>query len=210
MADILLSGLRVVQVGRGLAAAVCGRLFADMGAEVACIDPDVSSPLAQYLDHGKAVAIEGATTRAALSGARLSFCEGRPAELRRRRHDADALRLVNETAALIFIAPFGQTGPRADDAASDLTLFCSSGIARMLTGQVDDLSEPPMRPVGEQSAFIGGLAAACAGDARGAGGRLRRGGRCVHRRGFGDAGGWGTGACGCLRSGLFAAASGRR
>ncbi|HEY1431929.1 MAG TPA: CoA transferase [Stellaceae bacterium] len=36
-------------------------------------------------------------------------------------------------------------------------------MARLLTGQVDDLAEPPMRPVGEQSAFIGGLAAACAG-----------------------------------------------
>ena len=33
----------------------------------------------------------------------------------------------------------------------------------MLTGQVDDLAEPPMRPPGEQAAFIGGLAAACAG-----------------------------------------------
>jgi hypothetical protein len=42
-------------------------------------------------------------------------------------------------------------------------LFYASGVARLLTGQVDDLSEPPLRPVGEQSAFIGGLAAACAG-----------------------------------------------
>ena len=33
----------------------------------------------------------------------------------------------------------------------------------MLTGQVDDLNEPPMGPVGNQSAFLGGLAAACAG-----------------------------------------------
>ena len=32
-----------------------------------------------------------------------------------------------------------------------------------MTGQVDDLAEAPIRPVGEQSAFIGGLAAACAG-----------------------------------------------
>ena len=42
-------------------------------------------------------------------------------------------------------------------------MFFASGIARLLTGQVDDLAEPPIRPVGEQSAFIGGLAAACAG-----------------------------------------------
>ena len=63
----------------------------------------------------------------------------------------------------MLISPFGQTGPQADDPASDLTLFFASGIARMLTGQVDDLDEAPIRPVGEQSAFIGGIAAACAG-----------------------------------------------
>ena len=70
---------------------------------------------------------------------------------------------MNATAALVFISPFGQTGPKANDPASDLTLMYSSGIARLLTGQVDDLAEAPIRPVGEQSAFIGGLAAACAG-----------------------------------------------
>ena len=62
-----------------------------------------------------------------------------------------------------LISPFGQTGPQADDPATDLTLFFASGIARLLTGQVDDLAEAPIRPVGEQSAFIGGIAAACAG-----------------------------------------------
>ena len=76
---------------------------------------------------------------------------------------ADSLRRLNATAALVYISPFGQTGPKANDPATDLTLFFASGIARLLTGQVDDLAEPPIRPVGEQSAFIGGLAAACAG-----------------------------------------------
>ena len=69
----------------------------------------------------------------------------------------------NAAAALVLISPFGQTGPQADDPATDLTLFFASGIARLLTGQVDDLAEAPIRPVGEQSAFIGGIAAACAG-----------------------------------------------
>jgi len=63
----------------------------------------------------------------------------------------------------VFISPFGQTGSKADNPATDLTLFFASGIARLLTGQVDDLAEAPIRPVGEQSTFIGGLAAACAG-----------------------------------------------
>src|SRR5271165_6930248 len=50
-----LSGFRVTQLGRGLAAAVCGRMFADVGAEVTAIDPDLATPLALYLNHGKPV-----------------------------------------------------------------------------------------------------------------------------------------------------------
>jgi len=49
----------------------------------------------------------------------------------------------------VFISPFGQTGPQADDPATDLTLCFASGIARLLTGQVDDLDEAPVRPVGD-------------------------------------------------------------
>jgi len=156
----LLAGLRVVQVGDGLAAAVCGRLFADIGADVDCVDPDKSSPLATYLNHGKNIVGDQA---AALATADLIVCEGQPRDLGARGSDPTSLRRFNPKSALVFVSPFGQTGPRADDPASDLTLFFASGMARLLTGQVDDLAEPPMRPVGEQSAFIGGLAAACAG-----------------------------------------------
>ncbi len=56
----LLAGYRVVQLGGGLAAAVTGRLFADLGAEVRCIDADRSTLLGEYLNGGKA---EGAPPR---------------------------------------------------------------------------------------------------------------------------------------------------
>ncbi len=49
----LLSDFAVVQLGGGLAAAVCGRLFADVGARVSCIDPDASSHLACPLNDQK-------------------------------------------------------------------------------------------------------------------------------------------------------------
>jgi crotonobetainyl-CoA:carnitine CoA-transferase CaiB-like acyl-CoA transferase len=161
---MLLAGLRVVQIGPGMAAAVCGRLFVDIGADVTCVDADNSTALAEYLNHGKTILLGGpAVARDVLTTADLIVCEGCPQDLRIRQSDATGLRRLNAAAALVFISPFGQTGPRADDPATDLTLFFASGIARLLTGQVDDLSEPPMRPVGEQSAFIGGLAAACAG-----------------------------------------------
>jgi crotonobetainyl-CoA:carnitine CoA-transferase CaiB-like acyl-CoA transferase len=157
----LLAGFRVVQIGPGLAAAVCGRLLAEVGADVACIDPDRSTPLAEYLNHS--TSDRSAASRDALAAADLIICEGSPAELRARRYDAAGIRRLNSTAALVFISPFGQTGPQAEEPATDLTLFFASGIARLLTGQVDDLAEAPIRPVGEQSAFIGGIAAACAG-----------------------------------------------
>ncbi|HTV45318.1 MAG TPA: CoA transferase [Stellaceae bacterium] len=160
----LLSGIRVVQFGAGLAAAVCGRLFADLGAAVVAIGPEPGSRLGRYLDHGKTVlAPDSAAAGETVCGARLIVCEGGPGALRARQWDADSLRRVNRDAVLVLISPFGQTGPKADHPASDLTLFYASGIARLLTGQVDDLGEAPIRAVGEQSAFIGGLAAACAG-----------------------------------------------
>ena len=137
----LLTGFRIVQVGKSLAAAVCGRLFADVGAEVICVEPDTSTPLAAYLNHGKAIG-----TRDAIAAANLVV------------GDEEHIG-----AAQVVVSPFGRTGPKAGAPASDLTLMYSSGIARLLTGQVDDLNEAPIRPVGDQSAFIGGLAAACAG-----------------------------------------------
>jgi len=154
----VLSGFRVAQLGPGLAAAVCGRLLADAGATVLCASGAPDAPLHRYLDHGKAAA-----TPESLAAAELIVAQGRPSELRSRTHDADSLRARNARAALVLISPFGQTGPRAEDPASDLTLLYASGIARLLTGQVDDLDEAPIRAVGLQSAFIGGVAAACAG-----------------------------------------------
>ncbi|MBV9552204.1 MAG: CoA transferase, partial [Alphaproteobacteria bacterium] len=139
----VLNGLHVVQLGPGLAAAVAGRLFADAGAAVAGDRLDRDTPLAQYLNLDKDEAGEDAVARAD-----LIVVEGRPSELRAVGRDPAALRAVNPTAAIVTIAPFGQQGPRAEDPASDLTLLYASGIARLLTGQVDDLAEAPIRPVG--------------------------------------------------------------
>src|SRR5580693_2628148 len=160
----LLRRLGVVQIGGGLAAAVCGRLLSDLGADVTCVGPDRSTPLAANLNDGKPVAAQDAPAcRNAIATADLIVCEGRPQDLRILQYDVDGLRRFNSTAALVYISPFGQTGPKANDPATDLTLFFASGIARLLTGQVDDLAEAPIRPVGKQSALIGGIAAACAG-----------------------------------------------
>ena len=159
----LLAKFEVVQIGPGLAAAVCTRLLADFGAHVSCIDQDSNSPLAAWLNHAKSVANTVEAERIALGAARLIVREESPKLSASGPYTLTALRRSNPNAVVVTISPYGQSGPQANDPATDLTLFYASGVARLLTGQVDDLSEPPLRPVGEQSAFIGGLAAACAG-----------------------------------------------
>ncbi len=159
----LLAGLNVIQIGGGSAAAVCGRLLADTGAQVTCIAPDTGNLLLAWLNHGKAVAADTATQRESLAAAHLIVREGQPKDWVASPYDLAQLRQINASATVVTISPYGGIGPQANDPATDLTLFFASGISRLLTGQVDDLSEPPIRPVGEQSAFIGGLAAACAG-----------------------------------------------
>ncbi|MBU2531647.1 MAG: CoA transferase [Alphaproteobacteria bacterium] len=159
----LLSGLRVAQVGAGMAAAVSGRMFADTGAEVIVIGGVASAPFETYLDSGKRHVREAPARNDAIRSADLIICQGGPQELKARRQGADDFRRLNSRAAIVLISNYGQSGPKANDPASDLTLFCASGMARLLTGQVDDLDEAPLRPVGHQSAMIGGLAAACAG-----------------------------------------------
>ena len=159
----LLAGTNVVQLGPGRAAAVCGRLFADTGATIMAIGATGSTPHETYLNDGKQQVSDADAVTEALSQAELIVCEGTPAELSARHHDAKSLREQNDRAAIVLISSFGQTGPRANEPACDLTLFFASGISRLLTGQVDELAEAPMRPVGGQSAYIGGLAAACAG-----------------------------------------------
>ncbi|HEY2612183.1 MAG TPA: CoA transferase [Reyranella sp.] len=159
----LLSGFKLIQIGDGSAAAVCGRLLADVGAQVTCIDPGAGTMLLAHLNHGKAVAADATERREGLAAAHLIVREGQPKDWLASPYDLAELRRINGSATVVTISPYGETGPQANDPATDLTLFFASGIARQLTGQVDDLSEAPIRPVGEQSAFIGGLAAACAG-----------------------------------------------
>ena len=159
----LLTGFKMLQIGRGSAAAVCGRLLAGVGAQVTCIDPGAGTMLLDYLNHGKTVAVDAAQQRKSLAEAHLIVREGQPKDFSTSPYDMAGLRRANASAIVVTISPYGETGPQANDPATDLTLFFASGISRLLTGQVDDLAEAPIRPVGQQSAFIGGLAAACAG-----------------------------------------------
>ncbi len=132
----LLQGFRAVQLGPGPAAAACGRIVEDVGAAVARIGVDRSSLLSACLNRGRDA------DESALADANLIVAEGSPATLRRAGHDAAALHRRNPTAAIVLISWYiGQSGPRAEDPASDLT----GGVRRRYRPHAD---RPGRRPVG--------------------------------------------------------------
>ena len=149
-------------LGAGKAASVCGRLFADTGARVLSDAQSAdanSSAFTAYLRRD----FENTGMDGAAMQADIVVAEGSPNTLARLGYSSETIRRANSKAAIVLVSPYGQTGPWAEHPATDLTLLAASGIARMLTGQVDDVSEPPVRAVGGQAWIIGGIAAACAG-----------------------------------------------
>lgn len=168
----LLTHVRVLQIGHGLAASVCGRIFADVGAAVSLASPAEpasspipasASPVASVLNQDRIPVASGHDAlRAAVRKCDVVICEGTPEELSAQGIDPTELQNDNPEVVVVAISPFGLHGPMANAPRSDLTLLAKSGIARQLTGQVQDLSEPPLGAIGMQSAFVGGLAAASA------------------------------------------------
>src|SRR5437763_286934 len=125
----MLKNLEVVQIGPGLAAAVCTRLLADLGARVSCIDEDQGSPFAAWLNHAKSVANTAEAQRAALAAARLIVREESAKPLASSPYALEAVRRANPTAVVVTISSYGESGPQAGDPATDLTLFYASGVA---------------------------------------------------------------------------------
>ena len=147
----VLSGLTVIEIGAGEAVAYCGRLLADAGARVIKIEPPGGdparrdgprgtiddperSPLFLHLNTGKQSAVLDLDTTEGI--AQLSDLAARadvmieslaPGTLARIGIGYEQLKAANPRLVLASITPYGQTGPYRDFAATDLTIFASSG-----------------------------------------------------------------------------------
>jgi benzylsuccinate CoA-transferase BbsF subunit len=160
----LLEHIQVTELAPHLSVKVCGRALADLGAVVHAQsdagDDATSALVGAALDASKTGSGSTPATKHVFIG------YGNPSTVVDGPQDPHRLRLQHPDAVIVHLSPFGLTGPRADEPACDLTLFAASGIAHLLTGQTEAPDvDPPQRAVGEQSAFIGGLAAACAATA---------------------------------------------
>ena len=162
-------------------ALLCGQILADLGADVIQLEPpggaaarrrgpfaggaaDPERSLFWWAyargKRGAVVDLESAAGRDALRalvrGADLLIESFAPGELARRGLGYAELAALNPALIVVSITPFGQTGPRAGWAATDLTLMASSG-ALALTGDED---RPPVRVSVPQAWLHGGAEAA--------------------------------------------------
>lgn len=118
-----LAGLRVAEVGTGIAVGYATRLLADLGAVVIKVEPPSGDPLREdrlwrYLGAGKRSAVvDPASVVADVVVESLG-----PGVL-----DIDRLVAVNPRVAVVRISPFGQEGPYRDRPVTDLVLQAVAG-----------------------------------------------------------------------------------
>jgi crotonobetainyl-CoA:carnitine CoA-transferase CaiB-like acyl-CoA transferase len=172
----ILEHIRVLEIG-GCGAAVCGRLFAQLGADVLAVRYSADGVTGR-LSIGEGLALSANKRCADIDLANAAgqavikrlvatadvFCiDLSVREIDRFALTPERLLALNPRLVNAAITPFGLTGSKREYRGGDLIAFHASGIARLLVGHVDDPeAEPPVRASGEQTAFIAGLTAACA------------------------------------------------
>lgn len=185
-----LSGLKVIEWGQFISAPYCGKLLADLGAEVIKVESpcggDISrrhGPFPDDVPHGEKSGLflylntnklgitlnvdtaAGAGLLRKLLGLADILVENNPPwDLERTGFDYEHVKELNTGLVVTSITPFGQTGPYRDLKACDLTCFHLAGLAYVNpSAGVDDIEEqPPLRGPALQSDFLAGLSGAVA------------------------------------------------
>jgi crotonobetainyl-CoA:carnitine CoA-transferase CaiB-like acyl-CoA transferase len=171
-----LVGVRVVELASEIAA-WAGKLMGDMGADVVLVEPpgghhtrtyapfvdDIPHPdrslwFWNYNSSKRGVTLDLETPggrdalRRLLAGADV-FLEGEPpGALARLGLDYPDLQTDNHQLIMVSVTPYGRTGPRAHDVATDLTLLAGGGP--VWSSGYDDHTLPPVRGGGNQAYHI--------------------------------------------------------
>lgn len=187
MADKALAGLKVVEYAEMISGPMCGKLFADMGAEVIKVErpgagdearrhppfpDDVPHPeksgLFLYLNTSKksvTLDLDHATGveifKALIGQADILIENHPPGYMASLGLGWEQLSAINPRLILTSITPFGQSGPYRDWKASDLITWAMSFTGYDTPTMVDHPEqENPLRAPGHQADMMGATNAA--------------------------------------------------
>ncbi|GAB3969679.1 hypothetical protein GCM10029978_041430 [Actinoallomurus acanthiterrae] len=153
--------IRVLEIG-DYAAPDAGRMLVGLGADVTIVEPSGGVPARRtdpvafaHRAAGKSsVRPEDALTLAPECDVILDGTWGGPLT----RVAADLVAAAGRGVVHVVLAPYGDDGPAAEWAATDLTVAAAGGMLALI-GRPD---RPPLRPYGDQADQLAGLNAAIA------------------------------------------------
>ena len=152
-----LAGVRVLEIGGGVAAAFATRWMAGFGADVVRSDAareTLGRDEQAFLLAGKRrVGAGDARLRELALAADIVVEDGAPGALAKRGLDPLGLRREKPALVVVSLTPFGQTGPAAHWRATNLVAHAMGGILS-LTGVA---SRPPLANGGNQAWMLLGL-----------------------------------------------------
>ena len=174
--ELSLSGVRVIEICQIAAGPFCAMLLGDLGADVIKIEPPGGDAMRQWppIVNGfsgnfasvnknkRSIALDLKssddlnTARQLVKSADVLLENNRPGVMRRLGLDYDTVSEINPSLVYCSISAFGQTGPRAQQGAFDVTMQAMSGIMSV-TGEE---GEPPIKCGVPLSDFATGLYAA--------------------------------------------------
>ncbi len=171
-----LSGIRVVEVCQIAAGPYCAMLLGDLGADVIKVEPPAGDAMRQWppITNGfsenfasvnrnkRSIALDLKTPESQaialqlLKQADVLVENNRPGVMARLGLGYQQVSEINPALVYCSISAFGQTGPRAEEGAFDVTMQAISGIMSV-TGEI---GEPPVKCGVPLSDFGTGLYAA--------------------------------------------------
>jgi CoA:oxalate CoA-transferase len=175
VADLPLTGIRVLELAQGVSGPFCGKLLAEVGAQVVKVEPptgDITRQQAPFAhDHpdpeGSLLYLYLNTAKRSITlhlgcraGRRIFEALSRHADVVIGDHASPASATIPPERHLIYtsIRPFGLNGPHADWPFTELTVEALGGVMAI----VGDPDRPPVKLGGEQASYLAGLNAAMA------------------------------------------------
>ncbi|MBL7176316.1 MAG: CoA transferase [Desulfobacteraceae bacterium] len=187
MSKNTLDGIKVVEYATEVSGPYCGKLLADLGAEVIKIEPPGGDPSRSfgpfpksgphpeksatflYLNTSKKGVVldldtvEGlADFKKLLQWADLLIDNHPPRILEGLGLSWDTLHALNPGLVYTSITPYGRTGPRANIKGDELTLIHAGGLGNLLPTRSIDVDRAPVKIGGYPVGYHGGIVAALA------------------------------------------------
>ena len=188
MPEKALDGLKVLEFGNLVSAPYCGKLMADLGAEVIKIEQPGTGDQARYRKPfaQNRPGLERSGLFSYLNTNKLSITldiekpEGKkifkdlikqtdilienhsPRRMEELGLTYPSLESINPLLVMVSITPFGQTGPHRNYKAHELTTYNACGYGMVSTACIEEPVMPPIKAGGRQSQFGAGQAAAAA------------------------------------------------